>query len=147
MGNKKDQTVLGQELCQCLPFVHAFTGCGITSRIFGIGKQVAVREVATSALFRETSKLFLNADVGKTEIIHALIELYGGMQDEILDLLRFRRYTQKVMTSNSQVLVHTLPPTSDAAGLHSLRTYFQCQIWVNMSNLDPSEWGWQLLSN
>ena len=53
-----------------------------------------MKKVTTSALFRETSKLFLNADVGKAAIIHAgeqaLVELYGGMQNELLDLLRFR---------------------------------------------------------
>ena len=58
-------------------------------------QKIAVKKVTTSALFRETSKLFLNADVGKAAIIHAgeqaLVELYGGMQDELLDLLRFRR--------------------------------------------------------
>ena len=70
-----------------------------------------MKKVTTSALFRETSKLFLNVDVGKAAIIHAgeqaLVELYGGMQDELLDLLRFRRFTQKVMTSSSRSYIAT----------------------------------------
>ena len=52
------------------------------------------------------------------------------------------------MTANSQVLVHTLPPTSNAAKYHNLRVFLQCQNWIdNRDDLDPCQWGWQVISN
>ncbi len=33
--------VLGSDLCSQLLFIHAFTGCDTTSRIFSVGKQTA----------------------------------------------------------------------------------------------------------
>jgi len=35
--------VTGSEICQSLLFLHAFTGCDTTSRIFGIGKKSALQ--------------------------------------------------------------------------------------------------------
>ena len=35
---KKTKTVIGQELCKMLPFVHTISGCDTTSRLFGVGK-------------------------------------------------------------------------------------------------------------
>ena len=32
--------VLGEELCSQLLFLHTYTGCDTTSRIFGVGKQI-----------------------------------------------------------------------------------------------------------
>ena len=35
--------VTGSEICQSLLFLHTFTGCDTTSRIFGIGKKSALQ--------------------------------------------------------------------------------------------------------
>ncbi|WAR18899.1 hypothetical protein MAR_000737 [Mya arenaria] len=48
-------------------------------------------------------------------MLSILVTLYGGLPVEGLDLLRFRKYTTKFMSSSSQVQVHSLPPTSAAA--------------------------------
>jgi hypothetical protein len=50
---------------------------------------------------------------------------------EGLDILRWRKYTTKVITRNTSVHVKSLPPTSDAAKFHSLRVYYQCQMWMS----------------
>jgi len=39
--------VTGSEISQSLLFLHAFTGCDTTSRIFGIGKKSALRKLIT----------------------------------------------------------------------------------------------------
>jgi len=39
--------VTGSEICQSLLFLHAFTGCDTTSRIFGIGKKSALQKLIT----------------------------------------------------------------------------------------------------
>ena len=41
---KKTKTVIGQELCKILPFVHAISGCDTTSRLFGVGKGQNVKK-------------------------------------------------------------------------------------------------------
>ncbi|KAK3104357.1 hypothetical protein FSP39_000218 [Pinctada imbricata] len=70
-------------------------------------------------------------------------EMYNGIPHEGLDLLRYRKFTSKVITGNIYVHVHTLPPTSDSTRYHSLRTYFQCNIWSGQdNNLCPSDFGW-----
>ena len=35
---------LGQQLCSQLLFIHAFTGCDTTSRVFGMGKKTILSE-------------------------------------------------------------------------------------------------------
>ena len=38
--------VLGSDLCSQLLFIHAFTGCDTTSRIFSVGQQTAFQKLA-----------------------------------------------------------------------------------------------------
>ncbi|CAC5405805.1 unnamed protein product [Mytilus coruscus] len=75
----------------------------------------------------------------------ALVNLYGGMPLEGLDILRWRKFTTKTMALNrsSIVLVQTLPATSDAAKFHSMRVYLQCQYWRGKTaeEMDPLQLG------
>lgn len=58
-------------------------------------------------------------------------------------MLRYRKFASKVMTGNMYVQIQTLPPTSDAANLHSLRCYYQTRVWLGRGEkLDPTKWGW-----
>jgi hypothetical protein len=62
---------------------------------------------------------------------------------EGLNLLRFRRFTFKVMTSSKFVEVHTLPPTSNAAHFHILRVFHQVKQWIGEAdNMEAKDWGW-----
>ena len=36
--------LLGQNVCSMLPFIHAITGCDTASRVFGIGKGMALKK-------------------------------------------------------------------------------------------------------
>ena len=51
--------VLGNEICQSLLFLYAFTGCDTPSRIFEIGKQSALQKlVKGDVILQRCSKIF-----------------------------------------------------------------------------------------
>ena len=55
-------------------------------------------------------------------------------------------HTCKAISRKKCVHIQTLPPTSDATSLHSLRAYFQCQEWIQgeKSVLNACGWGYYL---
>ena len=54
----------------------------------------------------------------------ALVSSCGGAKEEGLDVLRYRRFCDKICKGTSHVEPRTLPPTSAAAMHHSLRVYY-----------------------
>ncbi|VDH92473.1 Hypothetical predicted protein [Mytilus galloprovincialis] len=152
MGYQKTKKHLGEAICRLLPFIHAFSGCDTTSRVFGLGKGALLKKVKSSAYLQDQSQLFLQKS-SKDQVVKAgeevLVDLYSGVQSvEGLDLLRYRKFASKVVVGNVFVQVHTLPPTSDAAKLHSMRTFYQTQIWIGEGHdLDPNQWGWYTSEN
>ena len=68
------------------------------------------------------------------------------MRDQTLDELRYKRFTSKVISSCSSVQVQSLPPTSDAAAFHSLRVFYQTQLWMGNTSLNPLDYGWQIVN-
>jgi aryl-phospho-beta-D-glucosidase BglC (GH1 family) len=54
--------------------------------------------------------------------------LYGGVPSESLNVLRYKKFANKVVTSKEVIQIHTLPPTTEAAVYQSLRVYYQVQI-------------------
>ena len=60
-----------------------------------------------------------------------IASLYGGIIYEgLFNLLRYRKFTRKVMQNPVFLQVNTLSPTSAAASYHSKRAYLQLQEWV-----------------
>ena len=55
----------------------------------------------------------------------AFVAIYGGKKTENLNMLRFRKYSEKVATSLSHCDPKVLPPTAAAAKFHSYRVFFQ----------------------
>ena len=51
------------------------------------------------------------------------------------------KFLNKVASTTHYVSPERLPPTEDAAELHSYRTYHKVQEWCG-NNLPPTEWGW-----
>ena len=130
-------------MCHILPFVHAFTGCDTTSRIYGIGKGLVLKKAVKDSNFKTQAEVFMNTS-SPTDIETAGENefkcVYNGKTNEDLDALRFRKFVQKVNTSKVVVQVQTLPPTKSAARYHSLRTYFQVQTWLG-NDLNPLDLG------
>ena len=76
----------------------------------------------------------------------ALVSLYGGATEEGLDVLRYRRFCDKISKGTSYVEPRTLPPTSAAAMYHSLRVYYRVMYWKGKcDSMKPDEWGWHIV--
>lgn len=69
-----------------------------------------------------------------------LTMLYGGKAGDTLDKLRFDLFSKAFIKSKFNLA--SLPPTSEAAHQHCLRTYLQVQMWLGQQ-MDPLLWGWQ----
>ena len=146
------KTALGEDTCIFLPFVHAIVGCDTTSRVYGIGKGIALKKVMNNDHFKEKAAVFMSENKSKKDVIkaveEALVCLFGGLPYEGLDILRFGKFLNKVSTGTSCVQVHKLPPTADAARFHSLRVYLQSQTWIDKSDdLNAQEYGWFISDN
>ena len=146
---KKTQEILGKKICSRLLFVHALFGCDTTSRVFGIGKPVALKQVQNNVDFQQLADLFTKEGAAKKDIIDAgekaLVYIYNGKKGEGIDVLRYKRFCEKVAKSRTFVEPQTLPPTSAATQYRSLRVYFQIQTEKETAGqLKPEEWGWKI---
>ncbi|CAC5420075.1 unnamed protein product [Mytilus coruscus] len=109
-------------------------GCDTTSQIFGQDKGTIFKKISTNIKLQDHAEVFCQES--SVESIHKageqiFVALYGGLQDvETLDMLRYRIFASKVCVGNIYVQMHTLPPTADAAKLHSMRVYHQTQVWI-----------------
>ena len=145
---RKTKSALGLDVCHLIPFIHAISGCDTTCRMFGKGKPAAFQKILSEIRLREHAMIFMNPNASQDEIVKSgeevIASLYGGMIYEGLDLLRYRKFTRKVMQNTVFLQVHTLPPTSAAASYHSKRAYLQLQAWIGTTDhLNPLEWGWE----
>ncbi|WAR19045.1 hypothetical protein MAR_000883, partial [Mya arenaria] len=110
--------VLGEEVRKLLVFIHAFTGCDTTSRLYGIGKGATLKKTVSDEKIRNHASIFLKDSLhDEIELagIAVITSVYGGTQCQGLDLLRYCKFVHKVQTKKSAVLVQSLPPTSSAA--------------------------------
>ena len=80
---KKTKEVFGQESCRLLSVIHAVTGCDTTSRVFGIGKSVAIKKSKNPSFTRHL-RVFLNISAPLEEIKvtgeKLLVALYNGKE-------------------------------------------------------------------
>jgi 5'-3' exonuclease len=146
---QKTQDVLGQSVLSVLPVMYALTGCDTTSRIFGIGKSAAIKKASNNTNIHDNCLAFLEENADPQHIIESgekiLVALYGGSSLEKINTLRYRKWACKVISNTfTNVQVNTLPPTSDAAKYHSLRTYHKVRECVHNVHTDPINWGWML---
>ncbi|KAL5020678.1 hypothetical protein ScPMuIL_002243, partial [Solemya velum] len=69
----KTKRALGMVVCHFILFVHAVLGCDTTSRVFGLGKGLALKNVKDKQLFREQASVFNQTD----QVEKRQIELAG----------------------------------------------------------------------
>ena len=119
--------------------MHVLNGCDTTSRLFGIGKSMALKKIKDKT-FSEASTVFAGTEASEEEIAaageRALVCLHNGKPGDSLNTLGHRKFCEKVSTGFVQV--HTLPPTSSAAIYQSFRVYLQVQKWTQ--DLDSKAW-------
>ena len=119
---------LGDDVCNELLFVHAYSGCDSTSRIYGIGKKVILQNKSQEDI----------PDLGKD----LMVDLFGGKSNDTLSSLRHIIFIKKVPTAQAFVTPERLLPTSPATRFHSQRVYFQIMVWMGIANeINPTEWG------
>jgi len=142
---------LGHETCSRLLFLHAFTGCDTTSRIYEVGKKGAFSKLiagqeaivrAADAFLKTSQSLECLSRSGN----RAMIAFCGGKSPENLTSLRHRMLIKKTSRGSTFVGPEQLPPTENAIVYHSLRTYHQIMAWIK-EDLDPLEFGWATHNN
>ena len=146
---KKTKKTLGPVVSSNILFVHAILGCDTTSRVFGIGKGVALTKISKDPSFVSLAEVFRSVcDISQDAITEAgekaLVALYSGQRNSSLNELRYRRFQEKVTRSQKYVEANSLPPTSAAAKYHSMRVYYQVQQWMGRTDLNPEDWGWSI---
>jgi len=147
------QSHLGYSICSYLLFVHAFSGCDSTSRIFGVGKKAVFEKLLKgNSVLLSCADQFLspNQERGLIEKFgnQAMVVLFGGKDDESLTSLRYRILSKKIASSKSFVAPERLPPTASSTKFHSLRVYYQVMTWIGKErDMNVINWGWKLVDN
>ena len=82
--------LLGDNVCTDLLFVHAFTGCDTTSRIFGVGKKSVFQQIVKGdSVLRTCSKIFCAPKAEQVIVgssgCKAMVSLFNGTQSESLE--------------------------------------------------------------
>lgn len=141
---------LGEELCSQLLFLHAFTGCDSTSRVFGIGKRTAFQKLAKGeSTIKTCAKTFIVPNQPRDTVVengtNAMVELFGGNSCDSLAKLRYNLFVKKLASAKSFVTPERLPPTASSTRYHSLRVYYQVMVWMGSEgDLNATDWGWRL---
>ena len=136
---------LGSDICNNILFLHAILGCDTTSRLHGIGKGNSIKKFQENKYFSEQVMSFNSTSASIYDITTAgenvLVSLYSGKPGETLNVLRYKKFFEKVANRSSHVQPQSLPPTSTAAKYHSFCVHCQIQQWMGR-NVSPEEWGW-----
>ena len=136
-----------------IPVLHAISGCDTTSSIYNQGKRTIVQKAQTKQHLQAHMDVFLKYSTPE-EVAEAgekiILSLYTAeKQFKTLDNYRgpaYKRAVKNVKVS-SQFKLERLPPTTEAARQHSLRTYLQVQTWLGNTTLSPLDWDWKLCSD
>ena len=142
--------LIQEEKLKQILLLHAMSGCDTTSFLFGVGKTKLYKKEILEK-HEDLSGVFYNSDSIINEIISAgekiIMELYTeakkcGDLNSLRSFL-FKKQLQKRGLIQKKVDIRRLPPSSSAAGYHSLRVYHQIQEWLG-NNLDPLQYGWKI---
>lgn len=140
---------LGEEISECLPFFHAFTGCDTVSGFAGIGKKTAW-EVWKG--FPKVNTTFRTLAAGPAEINPVDMDIL----EQFVVLLYDKSCTSPSVNSARMKLfakgrpLERIPPTHAALVQHTKRAVLQGgYCWGRTLNTtqdlpDPAQWGWRL---
>lgn len=111
----------------CIPFLHAASGCDTTSTFFNKAKAAALKIL-------EKNKQLANADPESISNFGEFFTLclYGAPKDlRSINQLRYIKFNQitasKSLTKEMQL--GALPPTKNALSQHFYRVYHHIQLW------------------
>ena len=114
-------------------------------------KQIALhmmKAAQTDSPLLIVAHIFHNSTSSPDDVVAAsekvLGSIYGGSETDFINTLRYRTFINKVAQNTVCVIAQSLPPSAAATKFHSLRVYFQVQMWRGNTSLNPCEWVWQL---
>ncbi|KAG7158010.1 hypothetical protein Hamer_G014891 [Homarus americanus] len=145
--------VLGSDMCSQLLFIHAFTGCDTTSRIFSVGKKSAFQKLVNGELTIQTCANVFPLPSQANSVIEdlgskAMAVLFGGKSTDSLASLRYNLLIKKIVSAKSFVTPESLPPTKSSTKYHSFRVYYQIMVWTGKeSDMNTVDWEWKLEDN
>ena len=142
--------LIQEEKLKKILLLHAMSGCDTTSLLFGVGKTKLYKKEILEK-HEDLSDVFYNSESTISEIISAgekiIMELYSEAKKcgnlNSLRLFLFKKQIRKSGLIQKKVDPRRSPPSSSAAGYHSLRVYHQIREWLG-NNLDPLEYGWKI---
>ena len=141
----KYKDILGENTCQSILLIHAFTGCDTTSQFCSIGKGRAFGMLIKYVFLTKISVKLSSPGATHDDIREAgeqlACYLYRGKKNETLLQLRLRIFQRKVNSAKSFVKPERLPPTPSSLQYHSYRVYHQVSEWLGR-DVDPEKWGW-----
>lgn len=149
----KLKTHFGSEFCTQLLFLHAFTGCDSTSRIYGVSKKSVFQKlVKHESVLHSCAIEFTTPHKNPADLvglgIQAMAVIFGGNSTMSLASLRYQTLMKKVIAAKSFVKPERLPPTESSTKFHCLRVYYQIMTWMGMAGgMHPDNWGWKLDGN
>ena len=145
---KKEQ--LGKEVCRNLLFLHAITGCDITSRLHRVGKATGLKKFDNILHFKEQANVS-SCHSAVSDVVtagdEALVSLFGGKPGLGLNALRYQRYFEKLASKMSHIepQPQNLPPIAAAARFNSQRVYLQVKQWHGeAAGMSMEDWGWKV---
>ena len=114
---------LGTDLCNELLFVHAYSGCDSTSRIFGIGKESAFQKLVKSdPVMKSCASAIIPQNKSQEDISYLgknlMVDIFGGKSNDTLSSLRHVIFTKKVANAQALFTSERLPPTSPSSLCH-----------------------------
>jgi len=136
---------LGDDVCNELLFVHAYSGCDC--RIFGIGKQLAFRKLVKSdpvSVIKSCASAFILQNKSQEDISDLgedlMVDLFVGKSNNTLSSLHQIIFTKKVATAEAFVTFEQLSPTPPATRFYSQCVYFRIMVSMGMANeMNPTE--------
>lgn len=141
----------GDDLCDALLGLHAFTGCDSISAFAGKGKarglELLLQKKKYVELFKQFGEAWTFPD-NKMECIEEFVcDLYGQSKCKSVNELRYSMYCAK----NGKISSELLPPCLNALQQHTYRACYQAKIWRcaldNMVDVPDAEdgYGWKLV--
>ena len=144
--------MLGDNICHSLLFLHAFTGVTQLPAFLGSGKVCIAQNVREDSVLQSYAMVFFTPKQDPAVIVStgckSMIALFNAKPGDSLRDLRYNILCKKVCAAKSFVTPETLPPTVSATKFHSLRSYLQVMLWMDMADgMEVTEWGWDLQGN
>ena len=143
-------TTLRTEICDSIPFFHAFTGCDTGSSFNGIGKKKAWNvwmkyRVVDDIFNRLSTATDSTVDDASFETIQRFVVL---LYDQSSDISRVNECRRILFTKRNRP-IDNIPPTADALLQHLKRATLQAKIWCRSlekvpTNLHPVDYGWKV---